>query len=72
MLDERIERVLRKPSCSVPEAAEMLSLSRSGVYDAIERGDLQAILFAAAQAEYGPVSAAFNAARRGHHVPSGT
>ena len=45
MLDERIERVLRKPSCSVPEAAEMLSLSRSGVYDAIERGDLQAIRF---------------------------
>jgi excisionase family DNA binding protein len=47
MLDEKMERLLRKPSCTVPEVAALFSLSRSGVYDAIERGEFKAIRFGA-------------------------
>lgn len=45
MLDERIAKMLRKPSLSVPEVAEMFSLSRSGVYEAVERGEFKALRF---------------------------
>lgn len=42
MLDDRLGACLRRPSCSVAQAAEVLGLSRQGVLNAIERGDISA------------------------------
>lgn len=34
---------LSGPSCSIPQAAEALGMSRAGVCNAIERGDIHAV-----------------------------
>lgn len=43
MLNERLVAHLRRPSCSVNQVAEVLGMSRQGVVNAIERGDIQAV-----------------------------
>lgn len=43
MLNERFVAHLRRPSCSVNQVAEVLGMSRQGVVNAIERGDIQAV-----------------------------
>lgn len=43
VLNERTKDWLSRPSCSVPQLAEMFGLSRNATYEAIERGDFKAI-----------------------------
>ena len=43
MLNERSREWLSRPSCSVTQFAEMFGLSRNAAYEAVERGDVQAV-----------------------------
>jgi len=43
MLNERSKEWLSRPSCSVTQFAEMFGLSRNAAYEAVERGDVQAV-----------------------------
>lgn len=41
MLDSDVREWLSSPSCSVAQAAKMLGISKPGVINAIERGELR-------------------------------
>jgi excisionase family DNA binding protein len=41
--DETLVDILRKPTCTVEEAARVLGIGRSLAYDAVKRGDIQSI-----------------------------
>lgn len=43
MQDAKFDAYLSRPSCSVAQAAEMLGMSRQGILNAIERGDIGAV-----------------------------
>lgn len=40
MLDSQTREWLSKPSCSVAQAAKMLGLSRPGIINAVDRGEI--------------------------------
>lgn len=41
----RLEKLLSKPSCTVPEFADLMGLSRNAAYEAVQRGDVRSIRF---------------------------
>ncbi|MFI7195306.1 helix-turn-helix domain-containing protein [Nocardia nova] len=41
--DEALERLLRQPTVSVPQVAQLLGLGRSTVYAAVQSGQIPAI-----------------------------
>ena len=45
MTKGEVAKVLSKPSCTVPEFAELMGLSRNAAYLAIQRGDVKALRF---------------------------
>ncbi len=43
MMETEARELLKKPTCSVPEFAEIVGMSRNAAYIAIQRGDVKAI-----------------------------
>jgi hypothetical protein len=41
--DDEVERLLRKPTITVPQAGMIYGLSRNGSYEAARRGDIETI-----------------------------